>query len=68
MEAFLEEEAFENSSSKTSIRLELARAKNRKETTYQNMQKKKRKGKKLFEKLRELEAAYDIACNDVKRF
>ena len=51
VEAFLEKEALESSTSKKSTRLELARAENRKETAYQNMKKNQRKDKKNDRKM-----------------
>ena len=67
VEAFLQEEALECSPTKKNTRLELARARNRKETIYQNMIKTKERIKKMMEKLRELEASHDAAMSDVQR-
>lgn len=61
------EEVKESSPTKKSTRMELARAKNRRDTIYQNMIKGKERVKKQFEKLRELEASHEAAKNDVER-
>ena len=66
-EAFIDEAAKDEGSSKKSTRIELARAKNRRDTTYQNMLKTKERAKAIHEKLREQEAAYNAAMEDVKR-
>ena len=67
VEAFLQEEASECSPGKKNTRLELARARNRMETIYQNMVKTKERTKKMMEKLRELEASHEAAKADVQR-
>src|ERR1043165_4082226 len=66
-DAFMDEAAKEKSSSKIATRMELARAKNRKDSAYQNMLKTKERAKAIHEKLREQEAAYDAAVEDVRR-
>jgi len=47
--------------------MELARAKNRKDSAYQNMLKTKQRAKAILDKLREQEAAYESAIEDVRR-
>ena len=66
-EAFIDEAAKEEGSSKKTTRIELARAKNRKDAAYQNMMKTKERAKAIHEKLREQEAMYDAATEDVRR-
>ena len=66
-EAFLDEEAKEKSSSKNATRIELARAKNRRDAARQNMLKTKERAKVILERLREQETAYDAALEDVRR-
>ena len=66
-DAFMAEEAKETSSSKNATRMELARAKNRKDSAYQNMLKTKQRAKAILDKLREQEAAYESAIEDVRR-
>ena len=64
--AFLEEQSIQAKRSKSSTRLDFARAKNRQERTYQNMLKSIEKAKKAMEKFREDEASYEAACEDVE--
>jgi len=63
----LQEEQSEDRASKKSTRLELVRARNRKDSVYQNMLKTKKRVKAMLEKLREQEAAYEAAKDDVAR-
>ena len=63
----LQEEQSEDRASKKSTRLELVRARNRKDSVYQNMLKTKERVKAMLEKLREQEAAYEAAKDDVAR-
>ena len=65
--AFLSEVAQECSPSKKRTRLELARAKNRKETHYQNMVKTKERATNIIERLREYEAAYEAENENCQR-
>lgn len=67
VEAFLEEEAREENASKRSTRIALARAKNKQDTSYQNLKKTKERAKKIMEKMREYQTAYEMACADVKK-
>jgi len=67
VDVFLQEEAGEDRASKKYTRLELVRAQNRKESAYQNMLKAKERTKVMLEKLREQEAAYEAAKDDVAR-
>jgi len=67
VEAFLEEKEAEDCASKRSTRMELVRAKNRRDATYQNMLKIKERIKAQLAKLREAEAAYEAAKDDVDR-
>ena len=67
VDAFLQDEAVECSPTKKNTRLELARAQNREETTYQNMMKTKERIKKMLEKLREIEASHNAARDNVQR-
>jgi len=67
VDAFLQEEQSGDRASKKSTRLELVRARNRKDSVYQNMLKTKEREKAMLEKLREQEAAYEAAKDDVAR-
>ena len=55
---FLHSEALSLDASKTSTRLELARAKNKKEKIYNDLMKCKENISQLISKMRELEAEY----------
>jgi hypothetical protein len=66
-DAFMVEAAEEKGSSKKTTRIDLARAKNRMETAYQNMLKTKERAKAIHEKLREQESSYDATVEDVRR-
>ena len=67
VDAFLADQAADNTASKNSTRIELARAKNRRDREYQNMAKNKERARKMIEKLRESEAAYNAAEEEVQR-
>ncbi len=67
VDAFLEKEASEDNRSKRNTRIELARAKNRVDLTYQNMLKTKERLKAMIEKCRELEASHEAAKAEVER-
>jgi len=67
VEAFLQEEEAEDCASKRSTMMELVRAKHRRDATYQNMLKIKERIKAQLPKLREAEAAYEAAKDDVAR-
>ena len=67
VDAFLEEEASENTASKKSTRLELARAKNRRDRANDNMRKLRDRIKVMMARLREHEAEYEASKQDVKR-
>ena len=67
IDAFLQEEEGEDRASKKSTRVELVRAKNRRDSEYQNMLKNKERAKAILEKIREGEAAYEAAKADVTR-
>lgn len=60
-EAFLDSESKEESRTKMSTRLQLARVVNRIDRLYQNMLKTKERIKQQLEKLREIEAQHDMA-------
>lgn len=64
---FLEKESTEQSVSKKSTRLELARAKNRQERHKQNLLKCKERLSDMMNKFREHQAAYDASTDDVER-
>lgn len=66
-QAFLDDIAKEETVSKKSLRLELARAKNRKETCAQNIRKTQERIKTQVSKLREHEEAYKASCADIQR-
>jgi len=53
--------------SKKFTRLELVRAKNRRDSVYQNLLKNKERVKVILEKMRGYEAAYEAAKADVTR-
>jgi len=67
IEALINEQSVQTKRSKTSTRLEFARAKNRKERAYANMMKTKERARKAMEKFREDEAASEAACEDCDR-
>ncbi|MEW8446340.1 MAG: hypothetical protein AB2653_18605 [Candidatus Thiodiazotropha endolucinida] len=67
VDAFLSEEAVESGASKKTTRLELARAKNRKEKGTQNLLKTKERVKALISRMREQEAEVEAADADIKR-
>ena len=67
VETFLEEQARVTKKTKQGTRMELARAENRKEKTYNNMLKAKQRAAQALEKLREVEAAHEAAREDVER-
>ena len=67
VKAFLEEEEAEDCASKRSTRMELVRAKNRRDATYQSMLKIKERMRAQLAKLREAEAAYEAAKDNVDR-
>jgi len=67
VEAFLQEEMSEDRESKKSTRMELVRAKNRRDTAYQNMLKSRERIKEMTAKMREHEATYEAAKEDVAR-
>jgi len=67
IDAFLQEEEGEDRASKKSTRMALVRAKNRRDSEYQNMLKNKERAKAILEKIREGEAAYEAAKADVAR-
>ncbi len=67
IDAFLQEEQSEERASKKSTRMELVRARNRRDSAYQNMLKNRERAKAINEKIREQEAAYEAAKEDVAR-
>lgn len=67
VDAFLHEEAAKPKVPKKSTSIELARAKERKDTLYQNMVQKKERVREEIAELREVEAAYEAASEDVQR-
>ena len=67
VETFLAELSIEPSLSKKSTRLELARAKNRRNVIQQSMQKTKERIRNMVEKLRELEESCVAINQDIKR-
>ena len=66
VDEFLDEEK-KLQKSKSATRLELARAINRKDQTYQKMLKAKERARKAMEKFRESECAYEAACEEEVR-
>ena len=66
-DAFLEECQHKDSATKKSTRLELARAKNRREKSGKMFTKSKERVQEMIGKLREKEADYEAACNEVAR-
>ena len=66
-DAFLEECQHKDSATKKSTRLELARAKNRRDAYYQNWMKSKQRVQDMIKKMREQEDAYGAACDEVAR-
>ena len=66
-DAFLEECLHEDSATKKSTRLQLARAKNRREKSGQMFAKSKQRLKEMIEKVRENETAYKADCDEVAR-
>jgi hypothetical protein len=67
VQELLDEEATKSKKSKYNTRLELARAKNRKEREYNNLLKSKARVSKAMEKMREHQSAHDVACDDIAR-
>ena len=67
VDEFLDEEKRKIAKSKSATRLELARAINRKDQTYQKMLKAKERARKAMEKFRESECAYEAACEEEVR-
>ena len=67
VDAFLSTEALSFYTSKMSTRLELARAKNKKEKIYNNLMKSKERISQQISKMRKLEAEYDATKADVRR-
>ena len=67
VEAFLSTEALELDKSKQSTRLELARAKNRKEKLFINLRKIKERISQQIAKMKEIEAEYEVAKADIRR-
>ena len=68
VDAFLHSEALSLDASKMSARLELARAKNKKEKIYNNVMKCKDRISQYISKMRELKAQYEATKADVRRF
>lgn len=64
---FLEKQASRSKRTKRSTRLEYARAKNRQDREFENVRKRKERISKILHKMREHEAAYDAANEDVDR-
>ena len=67
VDAFLEHESRRNVKTRKTTRLELARARNKCDQALQNLQKQTERARLADEKLRECEAAYDAAREDVER-
>ena len=67
VEAFLDDASKEEKKSVKTTRLELAKAKNRRDTCYQNMLKGRQRLQALLERVREHEAAHHAAVADVDR-
>ena len=67
VDAFLHSEALSLYASKKSTRLELARAKNKKEKIYNNLMKCKERISQQISKMRELEADYEATKADGRR-
>ena len=66
-DAFLEECLREDSATKKSTRQELARAKNRRDVSYQNWMKTQQRVQVMIRQLREKEANYEAARDEVAR-
>jgi hypothetical protein len=64
---FLEEESRQTKSSTTNLRIQLARAENKKQRCYQNQLKDKERAKKAIEKCRESAAAFQVADEEVQK-
>ena len=67
VDAFLEVESRRNAKTRKTTRLELARARNKCDRALQNLQKQTERAQLAVEKLRECEASYDAAREDVER-
>ena len=67
VDEFLDEEKRKIAKSKSATRLELARAINHKDRSYQKMLKAKERARKAMEKFRENVAAYEAACEEEAR-
>ena len=67
VEAFLDAEAKTEKLSVSGLRVKLARAQNKKHACSDNMRKAKERCKKALENLREKEAEYDVALEEVQQ-
>jgi DNA repair ATPase RecN len=67
LDKFLQEEQERNTLSKDAIRVNIARAKNRKDREHNNMRKTKERIRKLNEQFRTHEAAYIAAKDDIAK-
>ena len=67
VDAFFVHRSFKLGYMKKSTRLELARAKNKKENIYNKLMKSKERSSQQISKMRELEAEYEATKADVRR-
>ena len=67
VDAFLAEEVVEKNTTKESTRLQLARALNRRDKAYQNMKKTGERIRSMTNRMREQEAEFDAAKEEVQR-
>jgi len=67
IDSFLEEEKGEDCASKKLTRMQLVRAKNRTHSASQNLQNMKERVQKMLERMRDQEAEFEAAKEDVER-
>ena len=66
-ETFLQEQETEDRASKKATRIELVRAQSRRDSAKENMQKCKERAGAILDRMREHEAAFEAAKEDVAR-
>jgi hypothetical protein len=67
VDKFLAEEGGQTTLTKSSIRLELARVKNRKERQFENLKKAKERLKQAIRRMREIETGYSASVAEERR-
>jgi len=67
VDTFLAEEGRQTTLTKSSIRLELARVKNRKERQLENLEKAKERSRQAIRRMREIETGYNASVAEEQR-